>query len=221
MPAGPLCVWSLSPMTEALTLIRHELSAAARPCVTSSFQADGVVLLHMLRQVEPDVPVLFLDTVHHFAETLAYRDALRERWRLNVITLRAEQPAPGLWRTSTDLCCARHKVDPLFAALTGYDVWFTGLRRDQSRTRASLGHIDRVQLPSGHQLRKVNPLADWTWDQVREYARAHDIPLLPLYDRGYLSIGCEPCTAVPLDPSNPRAGRWSGEKLECGIHTHS
>lgn len=205
-------------MTDALTVIRSEISTADRPCVTSSFQADGVVLLHMLLQVRPDVPVLFLDTFHHFADTYVYRDQLRDRWNLNVVTLQASEPAPGLWRSSHERCCARHKVEPLFAALAEYDLWFTGLRRDQSPTRANLKHVDSVLLPNGHSLRKVSPLADWTFAAVHDYARDHAIPLLPLYELGYMSIGCEPCTAIPIDPANPRSGRWRGEKLECGIH---
>lgn len=208
-------------MTDALTLIREELATAERPCVTSSFQASGVVLLHLLIQVRRDLPVLFLDTFHHFPETGRYRDELRERWSLNLVIVRAQEPAPGLWRESTTLCCARHKVEPLFSALTSHDVWFSGLRRDQSSTRAGLRPVDSFLLPSGHSLRKVSPLADWTSARIHDYAREHDIPLLPLYERGYVSIGCEPCTAIPTDLANPRSGRWKGAKLECGIHVQN
>jgi phosphoadenosine phosphosulfate reductase len=186
--------------------------------VTSSFQAECVVLVHMLREIRPDIPVLFLDTVHHFADTLTYRDAIADRWRLNLVTLRADEPAPGLWQQDTSACCARHKVGPLFSALEAHDVWFTGLRREQSPSRAALGEIEPFTLPSGKVLTKVSPLAGWTTRAVWEYAKQHDIPLLPLYDRGYTSIGCEPCTTLPLDPANERSGRWAGQKLECGIH---
>ena len=205
-------------MNRALDLIDRHLLDASSPCVTTSFQADGVVLLHMLRERAPDIPILFLDTVHHFAETCAYRDELAERWGLNLVTLRAEQPRPGLWRQDTQACCARHKVEPLFAALRGYDLWFTGLRREQSPSRATLAEVESFALPSGEVLQKVSPLAGWTKKEVWAYARAHAIPLLPLYDQGYTSIGCEPCTSLPLDPLNPRSGRWRGQKLECGIH---
>ena len=205
-------------MKTALPLIATQLAAAARPCVTTSFQADGVVLLHMLRSVAPDIPVLFLDTFHHFPETLAYRDELVRKWGLNLVVVRAEQPKPGLWEESTDACCRRHKVEPLFKALDGYDTWFTSLRRDQSPTRAHLGDVDTFTLPTGTVLRKVTPLAGWSRKDVWAYARGHKIPLLPLYDEGYTSIGCEPCTSLPLDPANPRSGRWQGQKLECGIH---
>ena len=205
-------------MSHAPTLIAEQLLEGGAPCVTSSFQAECVVLVHMLRELEPGIPVLFLDTVHHFKETCAYRDELSERWGLNLVTLRAEEPSPGLWQQDTAACCARHKVGPLFGALEGYDVWFTGLRRDQSPSRTNLAEVEPFGLPSGKTLRKVSPLAGWTTRDIWQYARQHDIPLLPLYDQGYTSIGCEPCTSLPLDPSNDRSGRWAGQKLECGIH---
>jgi phosphoadenosine phosphosulfate reductase len=205
-------------MSRETELIAGELANADRPCVTSSFQAECVVLTHMLREIRPGIPVLFLDTFHHFAETYEYRNALSARWNLNLVNLQAAEPRVGLWQTDTSACCARHKVGPLFQALDGYDVWFTALRRDQSPTRANLAEVEPFALPSGKTLRKVSPLAAWTIKDVWDYARRHDIPLLPLYETGYTSIGCEPCTSRPLDPSNPRSGRWQGQKLECGIH---
>jgi phosphoadenosine phosphosulfate reductase len=199
-------------------LVATALAGASMPCVTSSFQAECVVLVHMLRELRPDIPVLFLDTVHHFPQTLAYRDELAARWGLNLVTLRADEPRPGLWQQDTKACCGRHKVEPLFAALDGYDVWFTGLRRAQSASRAALEEIEPFRLTTGKVLRKVSPLARWSTKEVWSYAKAHDIPLLPLYDLGYTSIGCEPCTTLPIDPGNERSGRWQGQKLECGIH---
>ncbi len=203
---------------DPLPLIARELARATRPCVTSSFQADGVVLLHMLVARRPDIEVLFIDTFHHFDETLAYRDRLVAEWRLNLVTVRAAEPRPGLWRVSADECCARHKVAPLFGQLAPYDTWFAALRRDQSPTRAGLDEVATIQLPDGRSIRKVSPLASWSAGDVGAYASRHRIPLLPLYDRGFASIGCEPCTRVPTDPSNPRSGRWNGTRLECGIH---
>jgi len=199
-------------------LVATTLADAKTPCVTSSFQAEDVVLVHFVREVMPNVPVLFLETFHHFPQTLTYRDDIAAKWNLNLINLKAPEPQVGLWQTSTDDCCARHKVGPLFGALEGYDTWFTGLRRDQSPSRANLQHVEPFTLKSGRILRKVSPLAEWTTRDVWRYAKAHDIPLLPLYELGYSSIGCEPCTSLPMDPSNPRSGRWQGQKLECGIH---
>jgi phosphoadenosine phosphosulfate reductase len=211
-------VTDVTDATDATALIADRLAAAERPCVTSSFQAECVVLVHLLTRVLPDIPVLFIDTYHHFAETYAYRNQLRREWALNVVDVRAPVAAPGQWRTSVDACCARHKVGPLFAALQAHDVWFTALRREQSPSRAQLAEVAPFRLPSGKTLEKVSPLAAWTTGDVEGYARAHDIPLLPLYARGYASIGCEPCTIPPPIPGDPRSGRWDGKKLECGIH---
>ena len=206
-------------MNDARGVIAEALTGAQTPCLTSSFQAECVVLTHMLHGERPDLPVLFLDTFHHFAETLKYRDDITQSWGLNLINLRAEEPRVGLWQSeSTEACCARHKVGPLFSALEGYDVWFTALRREQSPSRAGLQEIEPFRLPSGKTIQRVSPLAAWTTKDVWAYAKRHDIPLLSLYDLGYTSIGCEPCTSLPLDPSDPRSGRWQGQKLECGIH---
>jgi phosphoadenosine phosphosulfate reductase len=203
---------------DAQSLIAAQLLEGGARCVTSSFQAECVVLVHMLRTIEPGIPVLFLDTVHHFPETLAYRDELASRWGLNLVNLRADEPQRGLWRQSTSACCGRHKVEPLFGALANYDVWFTGLRRDQSPSRAGLQEVESFRLPSGKELKKISPLAGWSTRAVWDYARRHEIPLLPLYAQGFTSIGCEPCTTLPTEPGNDRSGRWGGQKLECGIH---
>jgi phosphoadenosine phosphosulfate reductase len=205
-------------VTDAAGVIADVLPRAKAPCITSSFQAECVVLTHMLLDSVPEIPVLFLDTAHHFADTYAYRDAIAGQWKLNLINLRATEPQPGLWRESTDRCCAVHKVGPLFAALEQYDVWFTALRRDQSPSRANLQEIEPFRLPSGTIIQRVSPLASWTTRDVWTYAKEHAIPLMSLYEVGYTSIGCEPCTSLPSDPNNPRSGRWQGQKLECGIH---
>jgi phosphoadenosine phosphosulfate reductase len=206
-------------MSDARDTIQRVLPGAQAPCITSSFQAECVVLTHMLIEQKPDIPVLFLDTCHHFAETLTYRDEISAKWGLHLVNLRAPEPRVGLWQAeSTEACCARHKVGPLFSALEEYDVWFTALRRDQSPSRANLQEVEPFRLPSGKMIQRVSPLAGWTAKDVWKYAKDHAIPLLPLYDLGYTSIGCEPCTSLPLDPSNPRSGRWQGQKLECGIH---
>ena len=202
----------------AARVIAETLAIAKAPCITSSFQAECVVLTHMLLQHRPDIPVLFLDTFHHFPQTLAYRDELTARWGLQLINLRAKEPQVGLWQAeSTQACCARHKVEPLFSALANYDTWYTALRRDQSASRANLQEVEPFKLPE-KMITRVAPLAGWTARDVWKYAKDHDIPLLPLYELGYTSIGCEPCTEIPPDPDNPRSGRWHGEKLECGIH---
>jgi phosphoadenosine phosphosulfate reductase len=182
----------------------------------------------MLRKRIPDVPVLFLDTGYHFRETYAYRDRMASRWKLNLVNLMPAMTVPEqetafgiLHQTNPTRCCQLRKVEPLMAGLEGFDVWFTGLRREQSPTRKNLKKLEQHRLPSGRSLDKVSILADWKWPQVSEYVNSHGIELLPLYYLGYPSIGCEPCTSLPVDGSGPRSGRWAGKKLECGIHTFS
>ena len=204
--------------SQALDLIAEQLKDAKKPAITSSFQHECVVLTDMVRQITPDIPVLFLETFHHFPQTLAYRDEMAERYGMNLINLKAPEPKIGLWKESTKACCDVHKVGPLFSALENYDVWFTALRRDQSPSRANLKEVEPFKLPSGNSITKVAPLAAWTVRDVWQYAKAHDIKLNPLYELGYTSIGCEPCTTLPPDPNDPRSGRWQGQKLECGIH---
>jgi phosphoadenosine phosphosulfate reductase len=218
-PQPPTGIGGFATAPTPQEVIEQALATAHAPCITSSFQAECVVLTHMLLQDRPDLPVLFLDTFHHFPQTLAYRDELAAKWKLNLITLQSARPDIGLWqREGVDACCKRHKVEPLFSALEQYDTWFTALRRDQSPSRANLGEIEPFRLPSGKEIRRVAPIASWTARDVWRYAKEHDIPLLPLYELGYTSIGCEPCTELPPDPDNPRSGRWQGQKLECGIH---
>ncbi len=210
---------------EARSVIASALAEGGAACVTSSFQAECVVLVHLVIEQRPDIPVLFLETGYHFDETLAYRDQIARQWNLNLVNLEARQSVVEqesefgiLYQSAPDRCCGMRKVEPLFSGLAQYDTWFTALRREQSPTRANLQTSDAFKLPSGKALRKISPLAAWTNRDVWTYLSRHGIPALPLYDQGYTSIGCRPCTALPFDPNNPRSGRWQGQKLECGIH---
>jgi phosphoadenosine phosphosulfate reductase len=194
-------------------------------CITCSFQAEDMVVLDLIREYRPEIPVLFLETGYHFPAVYRYRDEMTARYGLNLVNVLpkktvAEQEAEFgiLYQSQPDQCCKLRKVQPLFAALENYDVWFTGLRRVQSPTRANLQMHEAFPLPTGKQLAKISPLWDWSDRDVWTVARSRGIPLLPLYDAGYTSIGCEPCTALPLDAANARSGRWAGRKLECGIH---
>ncbi len=203
-------------------------NANARVCLTSSFQAEDMAVLHLLRKHIPDVPVLFLDTGYHFAQTYEYRDRLAKEWSLQLVNVLSKKTVPEqesafgiLYQSDPTRCCQLRKVDPLLGALEPFDVWFTGLRRQQSPTRRSLKKVELHRLPTGKTLWKVSLLADWSWERVWNYTQENCISHLPQYDEGYLSIGCQPCTALPADPNNPRSGRWGGTKLECGIHTFS
>ena len=200
----------------------------ASPCLTSSFQAEDMAVLHLLRKRIPDVLVLFLDTGYHFPQTYEYRDRLAKEWSLNLVnvlpaqTVAEQESAFGILnRSDPTRCCQLRKVEPLLGALEPFDVWFTGLRREQSPTRKNLKKVELHRLPTGKSLWKVSLLADWNWEQVWNYVNSNGISHLAQYDEGYLSIGCQPCTALPVDPNNPRSGRWGGTKLECGIHTFS
>ncbi|HEY6375357.1 MAG TPA: phosphoadenylyl-sulfate reductase [Edaphobacter sp.] len=197
-------------------------------CLTSSFQMEDMVVLHILRRFLPDVPVIFLETGYHFKELIDYRDRMVAEWGINLVNampsttvaefegqfgkLHIVQPAE---------CCRVRKVEPLMRSLEPYSWWFTGLRREQSPTRAGLKKVEDHRTPTGKQMKKVSVLADWDWDRVAKYLEVTGIPRLELYDRGYTSIGCEPCTAIPEAGADPRSGRWGGKKLECGIHTFS
>jgi len=197
-------------------------------CLTCSFQAEDIIVLDFLRKRIPQVPVLFLETGYHFAATYEFRDRVAAEWNLNLVNVLPEKTVAQqeadrglLYQSDPTACCQLRKVEPLMKALEPFDVWFTGLRREQSPTRANLKKIEQHRLPSGKTLLKVSPLADWNWAQGWEYTGAQRLAYLPLYDAGYPSIGCEPCTALPADPGNARSGRWGGRKLECGIHTFS
>ena len=214
---------------EASRLIKEVFSnPAGAACVTCSFQTECMALVHLVIAQKPDVPVLFLDTGYHFPETYEYRDRLTRELNLNLVNLLPKLTVPAqesqfgiLYQSAPDRCCGMRKVDPLFSGLGNYEVWFTGLRREQSPTRANLQALDQFRLPSGKQLTKVSPLADWTNADVWAYLKRNQIPVLPLYEQGYTSIGCQPCTTPPVDPENLRSGRWAGRKLECGIHISS
>ena len=194
-----------------------------RVALVSSFGAESAVLLHMIAEVDRVVPVVFLDTLKLFSETLAYRDALVAR--LGLTDVRSIQPDPArlqlkdphkaLWMTNPDFCCRIRKTEPLQRALSGFDAWFTGRKRFQNSARADLKTFEA----DGRRI-KINPLAAWTGDRLKAYAVRHDLPEHPLVGKGYLSVGCVPCTTKVEAGEDVRAGRWRGlDKIECGIHT--
>ncbi|WP_353230965.1 phosphoadenylyl-sulfate reductase [Novosphingobium sp.] len=206
------------------TVIRDGL--AGDLAVVSSFGAESAVLLHLVAEIDPALPVLFLDTGKHFDETLAYRDTLVERLGLTglrVLTPDADVLAAkddkGLrWSWDPDGCCEIRKVLPLARAMAGFDGSITGRKGFQSRTRAGLPRFE-IDHADGEGRLKINPLASWTQDQLDAWFTAHDLPRHPLVARGYPSIGCAPCTSKVAPGEDPRSGRWKGwDKTECGIH---
>jgi phosphoadenosine phosphosulfate reductase len=193
--------------------------------VVSSFGAESAVLLHLVASVDPQVPVLFLDTGKHFAETLAYRDLLVKRLGLNLVVLTPDQDDlvrrddTGLrWSYDPDGCCEIRKVKPLEKALRRYDASFTGRKAFQAATRANLPRFE-IDTSDAQGRLKINPLIDWDAGQIEGYFIQHDLPRHPLIAQGYPSIGCSPCTTQVAPGEDPRSGRWKGwDKTECGIH---
>lgn len=202
-----------------------EGSLAGDTAVVSSFGAESAVLLHLISQIDPNVPVLFLDTGKHFPETLAYRDELTDRLGFRRIDLYPEladlkaRDESGLrWSYDPDGCCELRKVRPLAKALEEYDASLTGRKAFQSSTRANLPRFEVDKSDAQGRL-KVNPLIDWSANDITAYFEKHDLPRHPLVERGFPSIGCMPCTRPVAEGEDARAGRWSGwDKVECGIH---
>ncbi|VWX54502.1 phosphoadenylyl-sulfate reductase [Novosphingobium sp. 9U] len=206
------------------TLLKEQM--AGDVAIVSSFGAESAVLLHVVSRIDPNVPVLFLDTGKHFAETLAYRDELIARLGLtNVRNLTpdaedlAKRDETGLrWSYDPDGCCEIRKVKPLAKALAGYDATITGRKAFQASTRAALPRFE-IDTTDAQGRLKINPLIDWSAEDLAAYVVEHDLPPHPLVAEGYPSIGCSPCTSKVAAGEDPRSGRWKGwDKVECGIH---
>jgi phosphoadenosine phosphosulfate reductase len=194
-----------------------------RLCLSCSWQKQSSVLLHMVSELGLEMEVIELDTHLFFKETYETRERLVARYDLSlvqpeVLTV-AEQhkrEGPNLWEADPDRCCQIRKVEPLIRTLEPYDAWVSGIRRDQSPSRAVARKVERSDR---YGVWKIQPLADWDEERVWAYIVANDIPYNPLHDAGYRSIGCIPCTRPTRPDEEERAGRWAGsDKLECGIH---
>ncbi len=212
---------------DTMTMLRALFSEGAlgRVAVVSSFGTESAVLLHLVAQADRTVPVIFVDTLKMFPETLDYRETLVNAF--GITDSRVVEPLPdalaakdgkGLrWSYDPDGCCDIRKVEPLARAKQGLDTWISGRKAFQSVTRQNM---PRFEIEDGRM--KLNPLGDWTKDDLEAYFAEHELPRHPLEEQGYLSFGCEPCTSKVLPGEDPRAGRWRGwDKVECGIHTAS
>jgi phosphoadenosine phosphosulfate reductase len=194
-----------------------------RLCLTCSWQKQSSVLVHMVSELGLEVDYVELDTQLFFKESYETRQRLVERYGIelvvpDVITVAEQhkQEGPNLWERDPDRCCHIRKVEPLLRALEPYDAWVSGIRRDQSPSRAG---VKKVERSSRYGVWKIQPLADWSEKDVWSYILGNDIPYNPLHDVGYRSIGCIPCTRPTRPDEEERAGRWAGsDKLECGIH---
>lgn len=222
-PAEELVAWAVERFTP-------------RIAVVTSFQAEGMVILDMARRARADVRVITLDTGRLPPETYEMIETVRARYGVDVevffpdarrVEAMVRRSGPNLFYDSAARrreCCHVRKVEPLERALSGLDAWFTGLRRDQAPDRADTAQLAPDLRFGGDRdttLWKLAPLADWSWDDVQSYVRAHDVPVHPLYAQGYTSIGCAPCTRPPRPGEGSRAGRWwweTDEARECGLH---
>ncbi len=217
-----------APLVEILRWCWEEFGTKA--AIGTSFQGAGVVIMDHAWTNGYRFPAFTLDTGLLFPETLALKSQLEARYGVEIESIRPEQTVeqqaaefgPELWNRKPDLCCTLRKVMPLQRKLNELDVWITGLRRQQSEERRKtrileLYHFDVLR---DRHILKLNPMSNWTREEVRAYIREHQLPYNALSDRGYRSIGCQPCTRPIGEGDDERAGRWTGfDKAECGIHT--
>jgi phosphoadenosine phosphosulfate reductase len=201
-----------------------------RAAIGTSFQGAGLAMLHLAHAHGLRFPVFTLDTGLLFPETVELKNRLEKFLEVKIESLQpdltvdeqADIHGPELWKRTPDLCCTVRKVLPLRDKLSDLDCWITGLRREQSETRAGIDVVEVYVFDetSGREIVKLNPMATWSRDKVWQYIHDHKIPYNPLHDRGFRSIGCRPCTRTTGNGENERAGRWTGfNKVECGIHT--
>jgi phosphoadenosine phosphosulfate reductase len=192
---------------------------------TSSFQTHSMVLLHMISRIDKSIPVYFIHTGYHFPETLQYRDQITELFGLNLrnvfsTTAKINQRDVNgrlLFASDPDYCCYLNKVAPLEPILAEHDIWINGVRADQSDTRKSFA----VEQKAKFGVTRFHPMLDWNGKMIYQYINEYNIPRNPLEEKGYFSIGCEPCTRkFDLDAADGRGGRWFGlKKTECGLNT--
>jgi phosphoadenosine phosphosulfate reductase len=194
--------------------------------MTTAFGYSGLVLLHHVINIIPDINIYFIDTGYHFQETLDFCDKITDEWNLNLTVLKPDISKEKLkeklgkepYKENPDLCCHYNKVEPLLRILKNHSAWLSGIRRDQSITRAD---IEVIELDGRGKI-KISPMSHWTRDQTWEYIHSNDIPYNPLHDQRYMSIGCEPCTVPVEQGGDERDGRWPFmQKLECGIHLNN
>jgi phosphoadenosine phosphosulfate reductase len=191
---------------------------------TSSFQSHSLVLLHILSRVDKSIPIYFINTGFHFPETVKFRDQIADQFGLNIIDLKSDVPKymqrdPDgrlLFTSDPDHCCYLNKTQPMDAILMAHDIWINGVRADQSAVRAAM----KVEQSAKHGCTRFHPMLDWNSKMIWQYQKEHNLPKHPLEEKGFVSIGCEPCTRR-MDPEmQEREARWFGlNKIECGLHT--
>jgi phosphoadenosine phosphosulfate reductase len=213
------------PLAERFDYTLRAYRAAGKSLfVSSSFQTHSIPLLHLISRFDPEIPVYFLDTGFHFPETKAFRDSVIKRLELRLVNIESPVPKTAqrdshgmfLFASDPDRCCYLNKVLPLDPVLSDHDVWIAGLRREQTKFRSEL----QEEVPGPHGSVKYHPMLDWTSKMIWAYRQRYDLPENPMEAKGYLSVGCAPCTRKWSESNSERGGRWAGtRKEECGIHT--
>jgi phosphoadenosine phosphosulfate reductase len=209
------------------SILRYAFARFPKIAISTAFGPEGCALVAMAVAIEPRVKVFTIDTDFLFPESIALRQRFVDKYKIDLqimkgtVTLAEQEQRYGLalYSRDTDTCCALRKVEPTKRALVGLDAWIAGLRRDQGRTRAHIDVLESYDQADGSSLVKVNPLARWTRKDTWDYLLSHEVPYNPLLNQGYKSIGCWPCTQAVAADADERAGRWGGQKAECGIHT--
>jgi phosphoadenosine phosphosulfate reductase len=195
-----------------------------RMFLTSSFQTQSVPLLHIISQIDPSIPVYFLNTGFLFPQTLKFKNDLANRFGLNVVGLESniskihqkDSDDHFYYSSDPDYCCHINKILPLEPVLLEFDVWINGIRADQNANRKNM----KPEQMGAHNVLRYHPILDWTQADVEQYIQEHNLPTHPMDKEGYISIGCEPCTMKPSSDNYTRDGRWAGmKKTECGLHT--
>lgn len=199
-------------------------AAGKQVFTSSSFQSHSLVMLHIISRIDNSIPVYFINTGYHFPETMQFRDLISDQFKLNTIDLKSDTPksmqidSQGklLFASDPDHCCYLNKTQPMDGILRSFDVWINGVRADQSAVRAAM----KVEQPAPYNTIRFHPMLDWNSKMIWQYQKEFNLPAHPLEQKGYVSIGCEPCTRK-LDPGmQEREARWYGlKKVECGLHT--
>ena len=199
-------------------------SSGKKLFTTSSFQSHSLVMLHILSRIDDNIPVVFINTGYHFPETVAFKDKIAQEFGLNVVDLKSDVPkfmqrgldGRLLFASDPDHCCYLNKTQPVDGLLMRYDVWINGVRADQSAVRKAM----KVEQEAPHNSVRFHPMLDWNAKMIYEYQKEFNLPKHPLESKGYLGVGCEPCTRK-IDPEMmEREARWFGmNKVECGLHT--
>jgi len=212
---------NLNKELESKEILKWAISTFPKICIAASFGKDSVVVLHLLKEIKPDIDVIYIDTGYEFPETIAFVEKLKKEWNLNLKVYRPamsveeqEKIYGKLYFRDPDKCCGFRKVEPMGRALQNYDAWITGLRMDETEFRKNIKIVE-----SQNGITKINPIARWCEADVWDYINRNRIPYNPLYDKGYRSLGCKPCTLAGKWGRFERAGRWTGTgKQECGLH---